>query len=247
MPSKIFRTVSSTVVLLKDSRLLEVRRGDLHGEYLTDKRTWASEAEWLAMIGESLLDEPELTDDQNLVQQLYNSEIYNPPIGRLFRDGKAKTELQRVKRRLKLKKEAQTYLLNLKPNSKNLYYIPEEIHRKAEQYYDRYNQYYSECNYKRSLEVCEEDIVNLEKDLFELSTKVEADRVLPRYYIAKKASYFIETEDGVIRPVYFYPQKALIGLISDEDLIKTGRSFKELGVNIVRWWHQDGNIRRLEF
>jgi hypothetical protein len=41
---------ASTVVPLKDGRLLEVRRGPLTGKAIPDRRTWASEEEWRATL-----------------------------------------------------------------------------------------------------------------------------------------------------------------------------------------------------
>jgi hypothetical protein len=52
MPSYILRTASSSVVPLKVGGFLEVRRGDLRGAKITDKRIWATQEEWLAEIGE---------------------------------------------------------------------------------------------------------------------------------------------------------------------------------------------------
>jgi len=250
MPSKIFRTASSSAVPLKDGKLLEVRRGDLRGAQITDKRTWASEAEWLADIGESLYDEPELTDDQKLVNCLYYSNTYYSPIGRLFRDGRAKRTLRRLKHNLQLKKTDKIYLLDLKPNSTNNYSIPRDRYCRLSRhrhYYKTCGQY-SETEYKIMLELCNEEITQLEVEIVDVSNKVDAERISPHYYVGKKGSYFVETDDSIIRPVYFYPQKALIGLISDDHPgIKTGRSFEELGVNVVRWWHLNGNMRILEF
>jgi hypothetical protein len=69
--STILRTASSSVVPLKAGGFLEVRRGDLRGAKLAEKRTWASQEEWLAAIGEPLLETPSsassLTADQLFV------------------------------------------------------------------------------------------------------------------------------------------------------------------------------------
>ena len=56
--SSILRTASSSVVPLNDGTLYEVRRGTLKGCRLTERRRWASEAEWLTDIGEPRVERP---------------------------------------------------------------------------------------------------------------------------------------------------------------------------------------------
>jgi hypothetical protein len=58
MPSNTYRTASSSVAPLKAGGFLEVRRGDLRGAKITDKRTWATQEEWLAAVGEPLVSAP---------------------------------------------------------------------------------------------------------------------------------------------------------------------------------------------
>jgi hypothetical protein len=55
MSSKTYRTASSSVVPLKAGGFLEVRRGDLRGEKITDKHRWATMTDWLAEVGEPLI------------------------------------------------------------------------------------------------------------------------------------------------------------------------------------------------
>jgi hypothetical protein len=49
----LLRIPGSTVVVLKSGALLEVRRGDLKGSALKDKRTWETRDAWLSAVGAS--------------------------------------------------------------------------------------------------------------------------------------------------------------------------------------------------
>jgi hypothetical protein len=55
MSSKIYRTASSSVVPLKAGGFLEVRRADLRGTKIADKKTWVTMTDWLAEVGEPLV------------------------------------------------------------------------------------------------------------------------------------------------------------------------------------------------
>ena len=49
----LLRVPGSTVAVLKSGALLEVRRGDLKGSALKDKRTWETREAWLSAVGAS--------------------------------------------------------------------------------------------------------------------------------------------------------------------------------------------------
>jgi hypothetical protein len=95
MSSKVFRTASSSVVVLKDGRLLEVRRGADTGSKLTDRRTWENQSAWLSAIGEPLVPEKPVHEDYKFMISL--KESYPKSYGQLFIDHTNKNRLVKYK------------------------------------------------------------------------------------------------------------------------------------------------------
>lgn len=66
----LLRTKSSSVVVLKDDSVMEIRRVDAAGAALAGHRTWKSQTLWLAEVGEPLLPDSDLSDDMKLMISL---------------------------------------------------------------------------------------------------------------------------------------------------------------------------------
>jgi hypothetical protein len=192
--STILRTATSSVVPLKSGGFLEVRRGNLRGSQLHDKRHWATQEEWLAAVGEPLrLQEgPVLTPDQEFVKshgELTGSMTkYNA-----YRDMK---------------------------------------------HIGTYGPYASRMPSLQSrIEMLSQLITS------SVTNDYYYTMVNPRF----RSRLYVLDEEGTMHPIYMQPRKTLLGIPegtfktgNNRTILKSGRSFEELGIRPRSYWKMDG-------
>lgn len=250
MPSTLFRTASSTVVLLTDDRLLEVRRGDLRGKDIPDKRTWDSQEEWLAAIGEPLIPDVPLSDDIKLVASLYRKYQPHGSAGiRMTYKGQSSEHHKLTNEAIDVSK-ALKRVENIARGSDGKYRIPNA-------YRDLVDGKRSENPYVSTLVSAEEYeryrnglhtlLSSIRTKLAELHAKLKTDLAAGRFqgYFTPfgKSSIYVGCADGTIRPIYYNVtynvccvcNKNVAGSVE----IRTGRSFEELGIRPVSWYFTD--------
>ena len=248
--SEIYRTQSSTVVTMNSGFLLEVRRGELRGADLTDKKVWKTQAEWLETIKEPLIEASPLTPDQQIVKNLYEATTYKKAFGILCKNSSTHRAIAKLKSKIILKKNALKNFIQLARNPsnnnriklpQNMYEILYPLHGYA------HNSFVDVQNIPREIEYIENDIKNHETELAKLINEYKTS---PNKYYIKKSKYYpnskywIECDDGIIYQLYYHPKDNIIAIYDDHD-IKFGKTFEELGIKVVQWWNMNGNLKRI--
>jgi hypothetical protein len=213
MPATLFRTASSTVAQMRNGQLLEVRRGELRGAAIMDKRVWDTQEAWLDAIGEPLLP---VSHALEVIQAF---------------------------------RQAGIRLGAMRPYGAS-----------AERFCIQHNQQWQRWN-PDSPRCAELEASNAR--IREMIAFL-ADN---HYYTPSRrtSDLFVDCGDGMLKPVYYNVRKNLIGIPDLEQvevarsamnvtyqhamLLRTGRSFEEIGVTPISWWrksHSTGCIVRLE-
>lgn len=248
--SEIYRTQSSTVVTMNNGFLLEVRRGELRGDDLTDKKVWKTQAEWLETIKEPLIEASPLTPDQQIVKKLYEATTYKKAFGILCKNSSTRRAIAELKSKIILKKIALKNFIQLAENPSNNIRVTLPINI-SQMFYPRYGHSYHSFvdvqNIPREIEYIENNIKNHETDLAKLMNEYKTSP--NKYYIKKSryypnSKYWIECDDGIIYQLYYHPKDNIIAIYDDHD-IKFGKTFEELGIKVVQWWIMNGNLKRI--
>ncbi len=194
MSSQILRTASSSVVPLKyGDGFLEVRRGELRGSQIHDKRRWATQEEWLAAVGEPLV-EYALTADQEFV----------------------KAQAQRAGKMTKY-------------NPVHTVSAVEKIRAQVARYPDGGH-------------------VKAFMDWIDRMDSLISNSKAGNFYIAgyRGSRLYVLDDAGTVHPVYLQPRLNLIGVPQGTHMdglravLKTGRSFAELGITPRSYYKRDG-------
>lgn len=257
--SEIYRTQSSTVVTMNNGFLLEVRRGELRGADLTDKKVWLTQAEWLETIKEPLIEASPLTPDQQIVKKLYEATAYKKAFGILCKNSSTHRAIAKLKSKIILKKNALNNFIQLAGNSSNNIRIrnssnniritlPVDI---SQIFYPRYGNSFDSFVYVQNIPIEIEYIENdIKKHETELAKLINEYKTSPNKYYIKKSRYYpnskywIECDDGIIYQLYYHPKDNIIAIYDDHD-IKFGKTFEELGIKVVQWWNMNGNLKRI--
>lgn len=244
MPSKVFRTVSSTVVQLKNGALLEVRRGDERGSKFPDPRTWESQEAWLTAVGEPLIPEAPLGADIELVAKLSRKyRHYKGESGLFMTDGntpeqkKLVSDLRKVSHILTYLNRPRTCefrIHNLYKDvvdgtvSQNPLAAPVISEEEYLRYRDRFN---------ALLPILQAKVVENAK---KRKTDIAEGRVHDYFMPFGKPSLYVGCEDGDIQPVYYNATYNVCGVHGEKYWdFHVGRSFTELGIRPVAWYAVD--------
>lgn len=249
-PGQILRTASSSVVILRDGRLLEVRRGDLRGSNIPDMRTWNTEAAWLAEIGEPLVVPTIYPDIEFLKKIIEKNNIYSYTY-RMFIINNSK--MQKVQRRINGYKKCIDLcneFLKCIPEGSDTYTLTFEQYRKfgsaiqeTIQETGIVSEYCISCRYKenktniiKNIKLFEE-FLQTQTSLLKRYQK-DLDTIGPygRFDTHLKYSTLVaQSTDGNLYSIYYNKEHNVMG-VQTQFSIQTGRSFKELGIIPVAWF-----------
>lgn len=240
MPSTIFRTASSSVVLLADNKCLEVRKGDLKGAAITDRRTWDSKDAWLSDLGEAEIPETPLSEDMKLMASL--TRIYGA--GKMMIRNKS-YEMEGLLSDMENAKFARDYLGSRKPNAEGLYKVHPEL---------------LDAEGRPSLKWCSYPSTNSVKavEMKELRGRLAKyiGRGETRYNCleAQRLAYlksgrlnselapygtsalYVSCDDNVIRSVYYNASHMVCGVHVTDKEFRVGTRFAELGICPIGWF-----------
>lgn len=244
MPSQLYRTASSTVVLLNDDSLLEVRRGSETGARIKDPRTWTSQEAWLTAVGEPLVPDEPLSADIKLVESLY----------RKYRHWAGESGLQMTGENQIEQKELASNVAELSTALKRLGSVisqPSGLYRISNKHMDLVDGKPSDnpwattavsaeeyMRYKAGLEA----LLSSALKKFEESSKKQkeafaAGRFQGYFKPFGNPSLYVSCDDGAIRPVYYNVAHKVCGVPQENhrDFL-VGRSFADLNIRPIAWY-----------
>ncbi len=245
MPSTLFRTASSTVVLLNNDSVLEVRRGDLRGSAIPDRRTWTSKDAWLAEIGEPVIEPAPVSEDLKLMASLARK--YGAGMIKTHPND-AKIALAKTRENLGKVQAALTFLTSLGDDPFVKYTIPlnYQILKHNDSYYwmNKYS-YITVFTFKQKKtleEYAEHWIDILTASIYRLNSKAAA--YTPKYLPHGKSRLFVESEDGTLRALYYSVGLNVCAVKhvkrGEPTEFRYGRTFEELGIKPVNWYARCG-------
>ena len=254
MPSSLFRTASSTVVLLNDDSVLEVRRGDLRGSAIPDRRTWTSKDAWLATVGEPLIEPAPVSEDLKLMASLARK--YGAGMIKT-QPNNAKEELAKAHKNLEKAQAALAFLRSLGDDPSVKYNIPSQfqIQKHNDSFWICKYSYGTVFNYiqKNTLkEYAEQWVDILTVTLHRLTAKAAA--YAPNYLPHGKSRLYVESEDGTLRALYY---SVGLNMCAVKHVtrgapceFRVGRTFEELGIKPVNWYarcsYEDGIMEKIK-
>jgi hypothetical protein len=256
MSSKVFRTASSSVVALKDGRLLEVRRGTDTGSKLTDRRTWENQNAWLGIIGEPLVPEKPVHEDYKFMISLVKDR-FPKSYGQLFIKHTNKNRLVQYEKDIKKCQKNIAFLTRVALNASGLCTIPHVEQLLIDYKYTIQRGYGFSRNARMQFNDGERHamIANVNGYITCLTEKKEAvaklvedEKQMPHYYKYKDSHIFVQTMDGLIKPVYYHGGTNVFGVYdASAKKIHIGRSFDDLHIKPVRWYVRvDGDLTPID-
>lgn len=240
MPSSLFRTASSTVVLLNDDSVLEVRRGDLRGSAIPDRRTWTSKDAWLVGIGEQVIEPAPVSEDLKLMASLARK--YGAGMIKTHPND-AKKELAKARQNLEKAQAALTFLSSLGDDPSAKYTIPYnyQIQKHNHCYWINKYSYQTVFSYNQKntvKEYAEQWVDILTVSINRLTSKAAA--YAPKYLPHGKSRLYIECEDGTLRALYYSGGLNVCAVKhvtrGAPTEFRVGRTFEELGIKPVNWY-----------
>ena len=245
MPSTLFRTASSTVVLLKDDTLLEVRRDGI--TRFSDPRTWESQEAWLTAVGEPLIHDAPVSADMKLVEALYRKYRHWAGESGLRLTGDKSAEYEKLAyEKANINRYAQELEMFYNP-SKSQHSLPNKIMDLVDGK-PSVNPWGSTvvtpeefARYKAGILALQESI-NAKHDAYirQRKTNLATGRFQGYFEPFGKSSLYVGCMDGSIRPVYYNVTHNACGVPGDDwHNFRVGRSFDELGIRPVAWYVRD--------
>ena len=245
MPSTLYRTASSTVVLLKDDTLLEVRRGDVRGPQISDPRTWESQEAWLTAVGEPLISAPPLSADSKLVEGFYRKYRNWAGESGLRLTGGKSAEVEKLARdKVLINRCAKRFGMFSRP-SESQFKLPNQVMDLVDGKPSLNPWGYTAVTlaeferYKAGI-LARKESINTKYDAYirQRKTDLATGRFQGYFEPFGKPSLYVGCEDGSIRPVYYNVMYSVCGVPAD-GYCAVGRTFDELGIRPVTWYVRD--------